>query len=558
MGRSGKGGWMSGRRLAVSEGYIPPPTSPYLKGRRERIDIGRVLLIGMVVVFTAAWVVPVGAIWSRVLSVRSFVDVIRSPHFGKVIGFTVGQALLCTAICVVLGGWLGMIVGRYDFRGKAIYQTLLMVPFVLPTVVVALLARMIFGDATVGVSWWPIVAAHVFYNVSIVIRLTAPFWANLDEAYLDAARVAGANPLTFFGRLVWPLLLPALGAAALLVFVYCCTSFGVVLLLGGIKFSSIEVEIYRQTFNYLRLDQAAALSLLQLLVLGAFAVLYGWLTRHVVATAVTHVKRQLSVVAALHKWLYRLSLLVSFGAVLLPLLVLLFRSLLVGKQVSLHYYIALFSSSSANLLVSPLAALENSLLVAMGTVGIVAAAGLVLIFVLVERRRQSGLVRLLPYLLLAPLGISAVTLGLGMLVSPLFRSLLGTKALLVLVHSLLSMGIVLGSLLPAMSKLAPQLGEVAATLGAGPVWIFGKIWLPLMKRVLLSALIFASLISLGEFGATVMLTRAENTTMPLLMSQFLGRPGSLNFGRALAMGSLLMVLCLIGVGLMQWLQNKEF
>lgn len=59
------------------------------------------------------------------------------------------------------------------------------------------------------------------------------------------------------------------------------------------------------------------------------------------------------------------------------------------------------------------------------------------------------------------------------------------------------------------------------------------------------AALFAFTISLGEFGATVFLARPETPTMPVAIYRFLGQPGALNYGQAMAMSVLLMLVCAI-------------
>ena len=111
---------------------------------------------------------------------------------------------------------------------------------------------------------WLILLAHAFYNTTVVVRVVGGFWANLDPRLSEAARVLGGNRLRVFREITLPLLMPAVGAAALLVFIFCFTSFGVILILGGPRFATLEVEIYRQAVTLFRLPEAAALSLAQI------------------------------------------------------------------------------------------------------------------------------------------------------------------------------------------------------------------------------------------------------------------------------------------------------
>ena len=71
--------------------------------------------------------------------------------------------------------------------------------------------------------------------------------------------------------------------------------------------------------------------------------------------------------------------------------------------------------------------------------------------------------------------------------------------------------------------------------------------LPIVGRALLVAAVFAFTISLGEFGATALVARPQTPTMPVAIYRFLGQPGALNYGQALAMSTLLMLVCAAGM-----------
>ena len=148
-----------------------------------------------------------------------------------------------------------------------------------------------------------------------------------------------------------------------------------------------------------------------------------------------------------------------------------------------------------------------------------------------------------------PLGTSAVTLGLGFILAlntpPL--DLRASPWLLPLAHTLVALPFVVRSLTPALRSIRPRLRQAAAVLGATPGRVWREVDLPLAGRAALVAATFAFTISLGEFGATAILARPEQPTMPIVIYRFLGLPGALNFGQALAMGTILMLVCAVGI-----------
>ena len=160
------------------------------------------------------------------------------------------------------------------------------------------------------------------------------------------------------------------------------------------------------------------------------------------------------------------------------------------------------------------------------------------------RREEALISRLMDPILMLPLGTSAVTLGLGFIVTlnrpPL--DLRTSPVLIPLAHTLVALPFVMRSLTPALRSIRPRLRHAAAVMGATPVEVLLQIDLPLIGRALLVAATFAFTISLGEFGATALIARPEYPTIPVMIYRFLSQPGALNYGQALALSTILMAV----------------
>jgi thiamine transport system permease protein len=160
---------------------------------------------------------------------------------------------------------------------------------------------------------------------------------------------------------------------------------------------------------------------------------------------------------------------------------------------------------------------------------------------------------LLEPLVLLPLGASAVTLGIGYILTmgrpPL--DLRASPALVPIAHTLVAFPFVVRTLLPVMRGINPDWREAAAILGASPGSVWREVDLPIIGRALLVAALFAFTVSMGEFGATLLIARPEFPTMPLVIYRLLGQPGALNYGQALAMSTLLMLVCAIAFALIE-------
>ncbi len=156
-----------------------------------------------------------------------------------------------------------------------------------------------------------------------------------------------------------------------------------------------------------------------------------------------------------------------------------------------------------------------------------------------------------------PLGASAVTLGLGFVVV-FSRPPLDVRSfplLIPIAHSLVALPFVVRTLQPALASIPPGLRQAAAVLGA-PAWrVWLEVDLPIVARAAAASAVFAFTISLGEFGATTFLARPETPTLPVAIFRFLSQPGALNYGQALAMATLLMLLCAAAVLLLERLEK---
>ncbi|MBN1135600.1 MAG: iron ABC transporter permease [Anaerolineae bacterium] len=502
------------------------------------------------------------------LDLSPFRTLAADPYYWRLLAFTTGQAALSTLLTLLAGLPAAYVLAHYRFRGQALLRALTTIPFVLPTMVVAAAFMALLGPrgplnqglmAIFGLESPPIrlqqtlalvLIAHVFYNASIVVRMVGGFWANLDPRVEEAARVLGAGRWQTFRQVTLPLLLPSIVAASLLIFLFCFTSFGVILILGGPQWATLEVEIYYQAVPLFHLPLAAALSLVQMVFTFALMAVY---TR---VQARSAVPLNLRPAAARQRrpatWRARLVVWGSAGGLLVlllaPLAALVERSFSLEGPYTLRYYVALFTNPIQSFFfVPPVTAIRNSLAIAAATVALSLIIGLIGAYVLAGPRGR--LKAFLDPLFMLPLGTSAVTLGFGYVIAlgqpPL--NLRASPLLLPLAHTLVAFPFVVRSLLPVLRGMNPHWREAAAVLGASPGQLVREIDLPIVGRALLVGAVFAFTVSIGEFGATLLIARPNLPTMPVVIYRLLGAQGALNQGQGLAMSTLLMVVCAVSL-----------
>ncbi|CAN5861732.1 iron ABC transporter permease [soil metagenome] len=490
-------------------------------------------------------------------------DVLGRPFVRDVAWFTLWQAVISTVLTVLLALPGAYLFARFEFPGKRLISALAIVPFVLPTVVVASAFLALLGPRStlnqfivevLGVqpsplrlehTIWAILLAHVFYNYAVVLRVVGGVWAQLDPRLEEAARVLGATRWQAFRQVTLPLLRPAVASAVSIVFLFTFTSFGVILLLGGPRFATLEVEIYRQTAQLLNLEVAAALSLLQLTALGALLLVYSrYQARLAVGLRLLPARLTARAPRSRRERLFVAGNL-SFIALLLglPLAVLVERSLASPAGHGLGNYAALLATErSSALFVPPFQAIGNSLFFAVLATTVAVSLGLLASAVIAYR--SGALAHGFDALLMLPLGTSAVIVGFGFLLSlgRLPIDLRTSPLLIPIAHALLALPFVVRAVTPVMRSVDRRLREAAMVMGASPARAWREVDLPLIGRAALVGGGFAFAVSLGEFGATVFIARPEAPTMPLAVFRLLSQPGTLSFGMAMAMATLLMLV----------------
>lgn len=476
-------------------------------------------------------------------------EVLTRPRTGRVVWFTVWSSALATLVAVLLGLPAAYSLHRLEWTGRRVVRACLLVPFVLPTVVVGVAFRQLIGESgplgPLGLDGtaWAILAGLVFFNVSVVIRVVGTAWESLDSRPGEAAAALGASPAQVFRTVTWPALRPAVVSAASVVFLFCATGFGVVLVLGGLAFSTVETEIYLLTTDLLDLQAAAALSLVQLLAVTGLLALAGRLravpdptVRRTTAPPRRPRRGDVAPLAA------TALLLAAVATPVLSLVVGSFRESLPGggSAWSLANYRALTGQGDNQALLVPVTeALVTSVRIAVDATWMALLLG-GLLAVLLTRRSRSRTERrvrsLLDGLFMLPLGVSAVTLGFGFLITldepPL--DLRDSPLLIPLAQALVALPLVVRTLVPVLAGVDDRLRQAAASLGAGPVRALLTVDLPVVWRPLLASGGFAFAVSLGEFGATSFLARPDDPTLPVVIFRLIGHPGRLNYGMALA------------------------
>ena len=543
------------------------------RNRRRAAGTGMlfVLLLAPAAFLLLFFFFPLGSVLVGGLTDRSgrfslavITSLLGDPYYLRIIGFTVWQAILSTLLSVLMGLPGAYLLARYDFRGKRLIQALTTVPFVLPSIIVVLGFVRFFGNngilnrflmSLLGLSEPPlrilyslraILLAHAFYNFPVVVRIVSSLWRRIHPSTEEAARSLGAHGLRLFWRVTLPQILPALLSAAALVFIFCLLSFAIVLVLGGgPRYTTLEVEVYRLAKVSLDLKTGSALALvgavISLLFLYAYIKLQQRSSFAERMTEEVERPRLGSMLGSLRGVVYLLYLLFMALVILAPMITVVAYSFQLrsgwGQQaISLEWYRRILSGGPY------LRAVANSLFFACMTMLLSLPLGTVLAYVGARSRFAGG--RVVEAVMMLPIGISSIILGLGYLKAyqQLPWRIVGSWYAIVFAHTVIAYPFVIRVASATFRKIKSSLTEAASSLGAGPWRLFWYLELPLARSALITGAAFAFGISVGEINASLMLYNERLITIPVMVYRLIG---SYNFIGACAMGSVLMLFCFL-------------
>ncbi len=510
---------------------------------------------------------PVAIVFTDAGGIPAFRNVL-TDHFYvfDIFGFTAKEALLSTIASVALGLPGAYILSRYEFPGRRTIRSLTILPFVMPSILVAIGFVAMFGRnglfndivGVVGLGPYSllynlpaIVAAHAFYNAPLVARVTNAAWESVDAREVETARSLGAGRFRAFRDVLIPQLLPAILTGALLTFIFTFMSFPIVLALGGFKFQTVEVWVYAlvQRLDY---SQAAVLAILETTL--SLVLTYAYLRYEARQAAASRAsrplarKRLLSGGSSLVETLERTGVAVYLVVVLVlflgPLVSTVLESVTGPSGFTLRYYQFLVTRqvSGATFQTKPGVAVRNSLMFGIGTLFVAVPMGVV-IAVLTRKERS----RIVEAVAMAPLAVSGVMVGLGMLRGLVFGiPIAGTRIqvsgamAIIAAHAVAAYPFVTRNVAPMLAGIDQRTVESARSLGATRARTLVDIELPLVAVGLAAGAAFAFAISIGEFDSTVILaTGSSSYTMPVAVQRFLGKQ---TLGPATAMGTILLLV----------------
>ena len=502
-----------------------------------------------------AW--PLVTLVTEAVTAAAITDTLTREATWDVLWFTAWQAVASTVLTIAIGLAPAYVLARFEIRGRTLIVGVLTAMFVLPTVVMGAAFLALLPDS-LDRTVWAVLGAHVVFNLAVVVRVVGSLWEHLPTDMEAAAATLGASRWRVVTRISLPLVRPAIVAAATIVFLFTFTSYGVIRLLAAPGTRTIEVEVWRRATQLGDIGGAAVLALLQL---GVLIGLVWWS-----ALAQRRHARALGLLPAAARRRPRIGgerRFVRFvaGATLVvaaaPLVALVVRSFSTPTGWSTTAWTELGRAEirpGIRIGVDPLEAMVNSLGNAAWATGFAVVAGALASLAIAATGRTG---RVLDGGLMLPLATSAVTVGFGMLIT-FDTDPVDWRAswwLVPIGHALIAVPFVVRTCVGVLRSVDPAMTAAAATLGASPRRAWQATVVPFLWRPLAVGAALAAAISLGEFGATSLLSRSGAETMPIAIEQLLGRTGSVLQAQGFVLATLLAATTVVLVVTVERLQS---
>jgi len=500
-------------------------------------------------------------------AISAFINFFGNQQSMTALKFTLLEATISTIVTVIIGLPIAWYLGRYRWKNIRVFRAILSVPFVTPSVVVAMGFLMLI-DSSGPLNWigidlrlesgvigeianftgWEnpghfiaLIAAHVWFNISLIIRFVEPTLSTMDRTWEEQLRFlpAGQSNISRLRNLWLPILGPAILCSALLCFIFSFTSFALIRWLTPNQ-NTLETMMAESggsagIYGY-RIDTSEIVlstSLVQLVILSLAIIL------------TTHIQKKHSSIHSIVSESNstktkpppnRTSIIVMLLAIsyaLIPMILVAISSFRIRNPETNEYFFSTKAWSEAwsgdySTTAIP-EALSNSIIYCLFTLAIALPIGWIISSCIarLERENRNYTARIVEIASMIPLALSAVMIGLGILLGLLKWSpeLFNWSIIPAIPHIIITTPFVIRILLPAIRSIDPSYYEQARLLGLNPLrsWWHGRVSFLKAPLVVAGALTMA--FSLGEFGASWILVRSGSwDTLSVLVDQLMSQP----------------------------------
>jgi iron(III) transport system permease protein len=496
----------------------------------------------------------------------NYVKILGRPFYRGAVVNTLAIGVAATFTTILISVPFAFALARLPVPGKAAIIALAAMPLVLPSFVSAYAIVLLLGRAGIVTQWlqsWGIGFGSIYgaggiilvYTLTLypyVLLPTMAAFKAVDVSVEEAAQSLGSSPRRTLWTVTLPIVIPAILAGGLLVFIETLENFGVPFVLAE-DMPIFAVEAFKLFVGETAPNPSSAgvlgvlliaMTSLVLLIQRRFLSSRRFATGARSAPPILRVGLGLRLLATTYCWAVVLLALVPFFAIVV-LSFMEFRGPVLHPNFSVANFTALFERSTRPLL--------NTLMFAT-----LAAIGVTLVGVpiaYVVTRMRSAMASLLDVIATLPFAVAGTVLAIGFVVS--FNSgwliLTGGPFIMVLVYTVRKVPFAVRSSSAILHQIDPSLEEASISLGRSPLQTFGRILVPLMLGGILSGFVLTWVTIASELSATVVLYSGQWRTLTVVMFQALEGGGG---GIATAAASTLIIVTLLPIAMLYRLVRR--
>ncbi|GAB3347787.1 ABC transporter permease [Amycolatopsis echigonensis] len=566
-----------------------PPAEPARPRRRGRVRTGLNIAIGLFLAYLVVF--PLGMlIYSSLKSAElklpfdipgftldNFVKIFSSP---RVLEVALNSAIFVVgtvAVALVISVSLAYLFERTDLPGRRVLAPSALAPMGVPATVMAvawvlaanpangplaLLVERVFGISVTIYSLPGMILVAGIFGVPSMYLMLAPTFARLNLEFEEAAATSGAGWLTRTRKIVLPLTLPGMSAAAMLLAVIALEEFAIPSILGTphqiFVFSSLVQAALQPPSGMSDYGLASAYGVLLVLLSLVMIALYRRQTRESHRFKVVSGKGYRSAPVRLGRWRYPAAAIVTLYvlvAIVVPILTLVWTSLTPFLQpISLHSLGSLGFANYGTIFTDPnlTHAVVNTLVISLVTATLTAGFGLWLALAS-ERGGRAG--RALFDLSFLVFAVPSVVLGVAVLFLYLFLPIPVYGTIWIIVIALTTRYIPRASrmLQTSLLQLDGGLEEVGRVSGARHGTVLRRVVLPLVAPSVTRTWLWVFANALGELPIALLLSNSDNRTVVVLLWDMIGE--SANYPEASALAVLLLA---VSAGSVWWVNRRGF
>ena len=507
-----------------------PYAAVFRRCRIQKVFVisGALLFCTVITAFFAPLGAAVAPIFSRTTSLPSIKMLLTAARF------TFIQAALSAAFASIIGLCAAFFCARRAFLGRRFLLSLSAIPLSVPPVVIALAFILCFGKngfvnrlllalsagkvstGTFLYSTGGVLLVHTFYNFPIAMRTIAVAWEQLPEETEQAAGLLGASPFRIFRTVIFPELKAPFFAAFVIIFLYCFFSFVIILLLGGIGITTLEVELYQTLRRDVHAASAGWIAAIETGIAATAVLLYTCLRRktpnHI--ETMQYTRPRLHIGGIKERVFFAVLLGIIFLCLLLPLFSLFTYSLSVLKSgqetsltVSFHVWRSLLQRPAFWI------AVRQTVQVGVGTAALSVITALFFSYLTFDFKHTWY--KSIPFI---PFAVSSIILGSGWLKLEIVPSL----TLLIIVQTSLAWPFAWTQIEISLAKIPRPVIDAAHLLSACRRDEFFRTLLPLCKPGIAAAFCSVFAISAGDASLPLLLHLPNFENLALMLFRFAG------------------------------------